>query len=279
MRKSTIQTGDKFGMLTAIDIIGLASSGGYYWLLKCDCGNDHVAKSGFARHLISCGCSRRTHGHTSYGKYTPTYISWRAMISRCYNPADDSFARYGGRNIKVCDRWRYGDGVSTGVELFIRDMGERPEGTTIDRINNFEGYHPTNCRWATAKEQAANKIEKIEGEKHPRAKINREIAEQIRLLDGVMSLKQIAFNYGVSKKTVLNIIHGKIWTCARGKTRPAYSKPSLDSLRSGKLTVADVRAIKQMMATSTDSQIAAKFGVIRQTINCIRTGKTWRDVE
>jgi len=88
-----------------------------------------------------------THGMTG----TPTYTSWAEMKQRCYNPNDPFFGRYGGRGIAVCDRWR------NSFEAFLEDMGVRPCGTTIDRVNNDEHYSPGNCRWATHKEQARHR--------------------------------------------------------------------------------------------------------------------------
>lgn len=91
------------------------------------------------------------HGHTgSGGKTTPTYRSWRTMLNRCQNPGHEQYKDYGGRGIKVCDRW-------LSFENFLEDMGERPEGMTLDREDKEKDYEPSNCRWATWKEQAREK--------------------------------------------------------------------------------------------------------------------------
>ena len=91
------------------------------------------------------------HGHnlSKTGKPSPTYISWQGIKARCQNPNRSDYERYGGRDIKVCERWQ-------DFENFLSDMGERPEGKTLDRINNDGDYEPGNCRWATPKEQRQN---------------------------------------------------------------------------------------------------------------------------
>lgn len=97
-----------------------------------------------------------THGHRH--PRTPTYNSWRKMLERCYNPNDGRYARgdrykdYGGRGITVCDRWR----GESGFINFLADMGLRPEGCTLDRIDVDGPYAPQNCRWATPSEQRTN---------------------------------------------------------------------------------------------------------------------------
>ena len=91
------------------------------------------------------------HGHRpKYGKPSPTYISWKNMRQRCQNPNHPDYKDYGGRGIKVCKRWK--DFVN-----FLKDMDERPEGKTLDRVDNSGDYEPSNCRWATPKQQAQNK--------------------------------------------------------------------------------------------------------------------------
>ncbi len=88
-------------------------------------------------------------GQTVGRKRTPTYLTWRNMIQRCTRSSRPDYQSYGGRGITVCDRWK-----SFGA--FLMDMGERPGGTSLDRINNAEGYRPDNCRWATKHEQMQN---------------------------------------------------------------------------------------------------------------------------
>lgn len=105
-----------------------------------------------------CGCktlafrsdSMVQHGHSTRDGTSPEYNSWSSMRERCTNSKLPGFADYGGRGITVCDRWRH------DFAAFLADMGPRPAGTTIDRINNDGNYEPGNCRWATQLQQARN---------------------------------------------------------------------------------------------------------------------------
>jgi len=126
------------------------------WVCQCSCGTvvgvrAMSLKSGATR---SCGClntERRAELKTKHG-YSghSSYKTWKAMISRCHNPTDKDFPEYGARGISVCARWHE-------LAEFIQDMGEKPEGHSLERIDNSKGYGPENCRWATPAEQGANK--------------------------------------------------------------------------------------------------------------------------
>lgn len=90
------------------------------------------------------------HGHASTYNPSPTYITWRSMIVRCYTVDDKDFPNYGGRGITVCDKWQ-------DFEGFLEDMGERPKGMTLDRKDNNDNYNKDNCRWASRETQARNR--------------------------------------------------------------------------------------------------------------------------
>ena len=153
MRKNIAQ--QRFGRLTAISSTGEKKWGVFLWHCMCDCGGTHIAavNSLIAGLVRSCGCllketaSNNAMRHGEYG--SPTYKSWDSMMQRCNNPNTRSFKNYGGRGISVYPPWQQ-------YETFRKDMGERPPGTSLDRIDVNGDYTPSNCRWATAATQARN---------------------------------------------------------------------------------------------------------------------------
>jgi hypothetical protein len=158
LKKSKDLTGFRYGRLIVISTSHRDKKGMLHWMCKCDCG---VIKSVLGMSLLdgntqSCGClfieraieSRFTHRLSK----TVEYKTWQNMITRCTNPNSNVYKNYGLKGIKVCDRWLH------SFENFIADMGNKPTTKhSIDRINSKGNYEPSNCRWATRKEQDGNK--------------------------------------------------------------------------------------------------------------------------
>ena len=159
--------GQKFNNLLVDKHVSSDKKGNSRWQCTCDCGrvvivrSDHL-KSGSTK---SCGCKAKNffkthnfslkHGHARKGFKSRTYSSWNAMHSRCYRKSYPFYEIYGGRGIVVCDQWK------NNFKNFLSDMGERPEGKTLDRINSDGNYEPSNCRWATPKEQIHNRRKNV----------------------------------------------------------------------------------------------------------------------
>lgn len=147
------QIGAVVGRLTILKRVVLGWRGS--WWVRCECGTEkEMSHDQLSRgRAYSCGCvkSWTTHGHFVGGKSSLTRTSWQGMMTRCFNPAEPAYPRYGGAGITVCERWKK-------FENFLEDMGERPsKDHSIDRWpDKAGGYEKSNCRWATRREQQNN---------------------------------------------------------------------------------------------------------------------------
>lgn len=192
---SITRVGEKFKVHHGFDKNGWANRRDW-GVYKCPCGEPFVMQCRSEGTTKSCGClivdsarkllsknnHRKTHGYSN----TPTYMSWCSMRRRCYSPTHVEYSRYGARGIVVCKRWK------NSFQAFVDDMGERPKGMSIDRINCDGNYEPMNCRWATATEQARNQRRNVvltitgvskcvaEWAEHPKAAKDKTIYKRIK---------------------------------------------------------------------------------------------------
>lgn len=193
-------TGQRFGRLVALRIVGKARRA--RWLCECDCGHEYTVEGTMLRsgNTRSCGCLQPQkarnrvwkHGHAQHGP-SKTYTSWANMLRRCDDSTGRDFEYYGGRGISVCERWR-------SFENFLADMGERPIGLTLDRIENDRGYEPGNCRWATWSEQQINR--------RPKKLTANEV---IAIRADPRTQQAIANDYRVSRELISCIKLRKVW--------------------------------------------------------------------
>jgi hypothetical protein len=199
--------GQKFSRLEVIGDAGNEDTKSY-WNCICDCGTViRVVGSDLKNgHTKSCGCLSRDkasqrwkiHGQSESRLYT----IWCAMLSRCYNTHNERYKDYGGRGIKVCDRWRH------SFENFYADMGECLEGMTLERINNDGDYEPGNCRWATRLEQGSNKRNN----------------DWLECKGNTKNLTQWARHLGIQQQTLWARLYRHGWSVERALTTPVRGK-------------------------------------------------------
>jgi hypothetical protein len=159
---AAIQIGDRFGRLAVVALSPQRRRGYKVWICRCDCGAEReITTSNLKRHTRSCGCvsveklvaMNTRHGSARKGALSPEFKAWQAMKGRCTYPGTRGFEHYGGRGIKVCERWR------DSFENFLADVGPKPRPEySLDRFPNPNGdYEPGNVRWATPSEQQSNR--------------------------------------------------------------------------------------------------------------------------
>lgn len=203
------EPGRRFGRLVVLGKdAGATPASGSRWLCQCDCGTirsfiGSLLRRGDAR---SCGCLRReiaratftTHGQSESAEFK----IWLGILQRCTNPNNRAYRDYGGRGITVCERWE-------SFENFYADMGERPAGHSIDRIDNDGPYCPENCHWATRGEQRRNSRKVIRVEYQGKTMV---------LLDWA---KELGFTYPTLKHRFQ-----RGWSVERAFTTPARNAQS-----------------------------------------------------
>lgn len=172
----------------------------------CECGwiGKMVVKNVRRGNSRSCGCLRRemmreafkTHGHSANRIRTPVYSIWKDMHKRTSNPNSSNWKNYGGRGIRVCERWN-------AFENFFADMGERPAGKTLDRIDNEKDYSPDICRWATMREQS----------------YNRRNTRRVVWNGATMTIQELVVASGIPEKTLRDRLKSG-WSVERAATTP-----------------------------------------------------------
>lgn len=210
MTKRIDITGQRFGRWTAVTPGRPGPRS--FWLCRCDCGTEReVATSNLNKELTkSCGCwnleQSTTHGHTG----TPTHQTWSAMRSRCR-----THHRYADRGITVDPRW-------DSFENFLADMGERPPGQTLERIDNDGPYGPSNCRWATRAEQGNNRENTVFITYRGRTQTVAQWAKEVGLSRGVLYNRIAIHGWPVERaiETPVNPVGG-----VKGSSRPRRKTP------------------------------------------------------
>ena len=189
--------GQRFGKLTVIKKI--ENKKNYYgamWLCHCDCGNTtEVTTSSLKKNSTkSCGCLILKNGY----RKLPEYSVWAGMKNRCYYKNSIDYSNYGGRGIKVCDRWK------NSFENFYKDMGSRPDNTyMLDRKDNDDNYEPSNCKWSTPQEQAQNRRNND---------FTKEIVEEIKIkYNNGQTVSQLSQEYNIEKYNIYEVISERTW--------------------------------------------------------------------
>lgn len=204
--------GTRIGRLTILRKSGVryvspSGNKSVQWECICDCGEQTLvvtASLTCKNPTRSCGCLQRDatseRDHTTHGmSRSPEYKSWTAMKERCLSPNHHNYPRYGGSGITVCDRWL------ESFENFHADMGDRPAGMTLDRIDGDGPYSPDNCRWAGAAQQSRNRKS---------TRLNSEAVKVIKFLHraGRKTTAELATAYGMSRQAVADVVYGRTWT-------------------------------------------------------------------
>lgn len=176
-----------------------------FWECRCDCGKERLVSGQSLTRGVSnsCGCVQRrvrSHGFCQGGHAgtNATYKIWNGMKARCQSSKNKAYRFYGGRGITVCERWQK-------FENFYADMGERPTGLSIERIDNNKGYSPENCCWATMEDQWKNK------RKASTTQLTPAQVQCVRMLRGQKTAIAIAAIYEVSKTAVYGVLTRRTW--------------------------------------------------------------------
>ena len=197
-------TGQKFGRWRVLERAGSTKKWNSLWRCQCDCGEiktvvGYSLKDGGSQ---SCGCLSREKAkvlNRTHGRYdTETYKSWIHMRRRCNNRNSTQFKYYGGRGIKICDRWNH-------YEHFLADMGEKPEGLTIERTDNNGDYCPKNCRWATREDQMMNRRNTLFITYRDKTKTLKEWSEDLKIKYSILWKRLYAHGMPIEKAFTMSI--------------------------------------------------------------------------